>query len=177
MLNNIASILGVSAPLVGDYESISTTTVGGAGSASVTFSSIPATYTHLQVRYSLLGAGLQYNIQINGDTGNNYSMHYINGDGATVTVLNAINTNKILQNFVTATSATNPTVGVTDVLDYANTNKYKTTRTLDGMDSNGSGQVSFVSGNWRSTSAITSITFNSGGTFTQYSTFALYGIK
>ena len=161
---------------VGDYQSIATTTLGSS-QANVTFSSIPSTYTHLQVRYSLLGSGLQYNITINSDTANNYSMHYINGDGATVTALNAINTNKILQNFVTATSTTNPTVGVTDILDYANTNKNKTVRTLDGMDSNGSGQVTFVSGAWYSTSAITSISFSSGGSFTANSTFALYGIK
>lgn len=33
-----------------DYDSIATTTVGAGGAASITFSSIPSTYQHLQIR-------------------------------------------------------------------------------------------------------------------------------
>ena len=69
-------------------------------------------------------------------------------------------------------------VAVIDILDYANTNKYKTYRSLTGGDANGSGQVLLRSSNWRSTSAVTSMTLYPGvGNFTQYSSFALYGIK
>jgi hypothetical protein len=64
-----------------------------------------------------------------------------------------------------------------DILDYANTNKFKTTRTLEGYDANGSGNVSLTSGLWQSTSAINSITITAVGTFNQYSQFALYGVK
>jgi hypothetical protein len=65
-----------------------------------------------------------------------------------------------------------------DILDYANTNKFKTTRTLTGSDLNGSGVVSLDSGSWRSTSAITSITFTArANLINTYSSFALYGIK
>jgi hypothetical protein len=48
------SILGIIASsrlaAVGDYESIATVSVGGGGAADVEFTSIPGTYTHLQIR-------------------------------------------------------------------------------------------------------------------------------
>jgi hypothetical protein len=77
-----------------------------------------------------------------------------------------------------AASSTSNTYGVfiIDILDYANTNKYKTVRTLGGYDANGSGVVSLRSNSWRNTSAITSVKFYTGGT-TSDSRFALYGIK
>ena len=58
-----------------DFYQIATTTVGGGGTSSITFSSIPQTYTHLQIR--LLGkyavSGDTTLIRVNGDTGNNYT--------------------------------------------------------------------------------------------------------
>jgi len=69
-------------------------------------------------------------------------------------------------------------VTVTDILDYKDTNKYTTIRVLTGYDTNGAGDVLLYSGNWRSTSAVTSIVlFPASGNFNQYSQFALYGIK
>jgi hypothetical protein len=74
--------------------------------------------------------------------------------------------------------------GIVDILDYANTNKYKTIRSLTGHDHNGviagiHAIVNLNSGSWRSTSAINSIVIGvvSGTAFNQYSSFALYGIK
>jgi hypothetical protein len=67
---------------------------------------------------------------------------------------------------------------ILDILDYKDTNKYKTARSLDGSDANGSGEISLRSGSWRNTAAITSITLTPTGTgIAQYSSFALYGIK
>ena len=68
---------------------------------------------------------------------------------------------------------------VIDILDYANTSKYKTARLLGGADQNGSGEVWSHSGNWRNTTAISSIKLLEAvtGNFVQYSHFALYGIK
>jgi hypothetical protein len=67
---------------------------------------------------------------------------------------------------------------VIDILDYANTNKYKTTRLINGRDQNGSGFIWFNSGLWQNTNAITSLTFTAqNGNYAQYSSFALYGIK
>jgi hypothetical protein len=118
------------------YESIATVTVGAGGSSSVTFSSIPSTYTHLQIRwlaktsYAALG---NYGIgTLNGDTtGSNYRSHTLYGNGVnpySETTANQFNITAIPGN----TNASMFGVGVMDILDYANTSKYKTTRTLLG---------------------------------------------
>jgi len=58
------------------YESIQTVTVGAGGTATVTFSSIPATYTHLQIRgIARASADTQLDVTLNSDTGSNYSYH------------------------------------------------------------------------------------------------------
>ena len=161
------------------YESISTVTLSSSAS-SVTFSSIPATYTHLQVRATMLNASNLYSIKLrfNGDTATNYSAHQLTGTGATV-LAGAETSVDIGLIGVGAVSTASYTGGmITDILDYANTNKYKTVRSLSGADGNGSGQVKFASVNWRSTSAVTSIFINADGSnFNQYTQFALYGIK
>jgi subtilase family serine protease len=69
---------------------------------------------------------------------------------------------------------------IIDILDYANTNKYKTIRILSGNDNNGSGTIRFSSGAlYSNTNAVSSITLVSGssGNWSEYSQFALYGIK
>jgi hypothetical protein len=68
---------------------------------------------------------------------------------------------------------------ITDILDYSFVGKNKTTRTLWGCDYNGSGYAAMDSGAWYNTSAINSITLstNAGQTISQYSHFALYGVK
>jgi len=167
-----------------DFESIATTTVGAGGSATITFSSIPATYTHLQIRAlarTNRSAGVDImTMRMNGDTGNNYADHLVYGDGSTVQVdLNTsyptINIQRVASDNLSA-SIFSPFV--IDILDYANTNKNKTVRYLGGYDANGSGRMVFGSGLWRNTSAITTITLESAysSTYNQYSSFALYGI-
>jgi hypothetical protein len=165
------------------YESIATTTVGGGGSASVTFSSIPSTYTHLQIRgiaNRTSGGDDNINLRVgNGsiDTGSNYSTHQMFGDGAGVTASGTANASIITA--IPCSSASSSFGGfVIDILDYANVNKYKTVRILSGDDRNGSGYVILRSGNWRNTSAIDTISFiPNSGNISQYSSFALYGIK
>ena len=166
------------------FFSIDTVTVGSGGAASVTFSSIPQTYTHLQIRGILRGDRVvtdsEFNIRINGDSGTNYSYHNLTGDGASATSGGTANGTDANIGFNPGASETASIFGVMiiDFLDYANTNKYKTWRSLVGYDGNGNGRVRLGSGNWRSTNAITSITFNpSANNFTEYSSFALYGIK
>jgi hypothetical protein len=166
-----------------NYESIATTTLSSTN--TITFSSIPATYTHLQIRVlarsQRADTGDLCNFRFNGDTATNYSAHNLNGDGSNV-YANAYATNAQIYGMRVAANSASANVfgvGVFDILDYANTNKYKTTRSLCGYDNNGSGEIYFMSGNWRSTSAITSITIvpNVGTGFLQYSSFALYGVK
>lgn len=174
---------------LGDFESISTVTVGAGGASTITFSSIPATYTHLQIRgisrTNRSGAG-QENLyfSFNSDTAANYSQHGLYSDGSSAAAYGGGGTSgdATIVGFTIDNDVTTGAFGamVVDILDYANTSKYKTLRTLSGYDSNGAGYVALNSANWRSTSAITTIKFspsNPANSFLQYSTFALYGIK
>jgi hypothetical protein len=159
------------------YDSIATTTVTSGGTSSVTFSSIPATYTHLQIRAISRGAQVATNfMRFNGDTASNYSSHYMFGDSASVAA-GTLNSDKMYAFFSTTVSGFFGGA-IIDILDYANTNKNKTIRSLSGGDENASGYAEFLSGSWRNTNAITSITLLPGsGNIAQYSRFALYGIK
>ena len=180
MLNVIAGLMagGVAASTT-SYESIQTVTVGSAVS-SISFTSIPSTYKHLQIRaFARASAQARLRMQVNGDTGNNYAVHFLMGDGATASAGAAASTNQ----FGMASSQADANifcVNVIDLLDYANTNKYKTARILEGNDKNGSGgEVALWSGLWQNTAAISSATmyFDSSANIAQYSSFALYGIK
>jgi hypothetical protein len=167
------------------FESIATVSVGSGGAANVEFTSIPATFTHLQIRYTCRSTAAsvgQYDpvlIRFNSDTATNYSYHYLTGTGSAVNVSGGANSSSIfggLFGYGNTNSAFN--AAVTDILDYTNTSKYKTVRTLSGVDNNGSGEVFFDSGSWRNTNAITQILlYPPSGNFTEYSSFALYGIK
>ena len=153
--------------------------VGSAGAANITFSSIPSTYKHLQLRYmdlSTSSAG-DMRLQFNTDTASNYSRHVLYGTGAVASAGGTANSDYVLVG--QSGDSTYASVGVIDILQYADTNIYKTVRTLNGYDVNGAGGYAVLaSGSWRSTAAITSIKiFISGNSFNQYSQFALYGIK
>ena len=176
MLNNIAALIGGAAPEVGDYESIATTIVGAGGQASITFTAIPSTYKHLQLRGILKQTVAQNWTQItfNGDsTVGNYSSHQTNGVGSGTPSSSASNLN--IQHIVGIDQFG---AYVTDILDYTNTNKYTTVRNLGGVDQNGNGQLALSSELWMNTAAVNQVTVTAGsGVFVQYSTFALYGIK
>lgn len=160
-------------------------TVGSAGASSVTFSNIPSTYTHLQLRIfmrsSVADTGGNLFMRFNGDSGTNYSWHYVEGSGGSASSGNASSQNAMLQGRMNGSTANANSFGVAiiDILDYANTNKFKTTRSLTGTDRVGNGVVRIDSGNWRNTNAITSITVypSDSGNFVQYSQVALYGVK
>jgi hypothetical protein len=187
MLNSLIGIIASSGGVVStnSYESIATVTVGAGGASTVTFSSIPSTYQHLQIR----GIGRAANsttdenfiLQFNSDTGANYSLHNVYGTGSAVGANASTN---FTASYFSRVSGNNSGasifgVAVADILDYSDTNKYKTVRSLSGHDQNGSGYVTLMSGSWRSTSAVTTITIKneSGSNISQYSQYALYGIK
>jgi len=189
MLNVISGTLSAGAPPVSptSYESISTVTVGGGGASSISFTSIPSTFSHLQVRCFMKKAGTGNDsfslLNFNNDTGNNYATHYLLGTGSvTAAGANAPSVGNIFAGVTWGTgssvSSSTFSAAVIDVLDYASTAKYKTTRTLTGIDGNGAGQIDLVSGLWLNTAAINRLDITgNGGNFTQYSSFALYGIK
>ena len=174
------------------YESIATVTVGSGGASSVSFTSIPSTYTHLQVRAigRLTVAGTstgsfltKYN---NDSTAANYTSHRLLGENTSVIAQAQVGYSPEIGIAYDAqwpkASATASAFGVMilDILDYANTSKYKTTRSLNGCDSNNTSvtDIALASGLYLSTSAISRIDFApyTNG-FAEYTTFALYGIK
>ena len=162
------------------FESIATVTVdSSSGASNIEFTSIPSTYKHLQIRGIVRGTGsISYQIlRFNGDTGSNYADHGINANGSSVTTFYDVSNNTAGQQDVTATASIFTGI-IIDILDYANTNKYKTLRTLSGYDTNGAGNLSFRSGLWMNSNAITSIKLEPNtNNYAQYSQLALYGIK
>jgi hypothetical protein len=174
----------------GAYESIAVATVPSGGVASITFSSIPQTYTHLQVR----GIMRQFTggntgtfglvTTFNGDRGSNYTAsHVLFGTGASANA-GASSTSQS-----SGTSVNYPGSGetanafgamVVDILDYANVTKYKTLRGFGGYDGNNTnGIVTLRSFAWMNTNAINSITFDfaSSANLAEFTSIALYGIK
>jgi hypothetical protein len=174
MLNSIAAIYG-NGVIAGDYQSISTVTVGAGGSASITFSSIPAAFQHLQIRMLAktgdAGAFGAATMSINGGAGE--ARHDLYGTGSAT---GASGTSGGLYVYIGGTAQFG--VGIVDILDYLDSNKTKTARALSGVDNNGSGLVAIESSLETTQTAISSLTFTSNsGNFAQYSHFALYGIK
>ena len=172
-------------PVTNSYESISTQLLASDAS-TVTFSSIPSTYKHLQVRiFAQTNRGaVSYDnayLRFNSDTATNYSDHALYGNGASASAqAGSTRDNLRLGNgFLGTTTGGSFGINIIDILEYANTNIYKTVRVLGGEDANGSGQVGLGSGNWRSTSAINTILFGPDGStvFKAGSRFSLYGIK
>lgn len=179
MLNNIAGLLGDGGGAANSYESIMTVPVGSGGTSTVTFSSIPATYKHLQIRGMATGTTAYFRVRFNGDTGSNYAWHELYGDGSSAVA--GAGSSATFGVIEASSAGSNPLSGalITDILDYASTNKNKTMRTLCGYDANGSGRIHLVSSLWmNSSTAINSIEIViSAGSIGQYSSFALYGIK
>jgi hypothetical protein len=169
------------------YEAIATTTLA-TSTANISFSSIPAGYTHLQLRitgWNTSGSDRSLAMYYNSDTGINYVNHFFIGNGSTATAgpqtgrgqTFIFDDNSGQRGFNGDTLYRSSFV--IDILDYANTNKNKTIRGIGGWDANGSGNVGIGSSLWMSTAAINSITL-----FLPYSTnfgagtkASLYGIR
>jgi len=178
ILNSQAAAAGAASA----YEHIAT--VNGTGSSGVIdITSIPADYQHIQIRYTARSDyNFNYaniNIQLNNDTANNYAMHALLGTGEAVQS-RALTTRNDWTDYGSP-AANNTTgsfmAGVLDILDYANTSKYKTGRLLYGATT-GDVKVMLLSGLWQSTSAVTSVKFSlAAGNFLAASRFSIYGIK
>jgi len=177
--NSFSSGAGASA----DYELISTTVLGSSA-ASVTFtkSSIWDTYKHLQIRFVARGTNASsqvvLGVRYNGDTGLNYSVHRLGANGSTV-VSSGGNNDWAYLGIVSAASATSGSFGsgIWELFDWADTNKRKTSRSLNGTTAGP--ELNLYSSAWYSASAITSIAITSfsGGNIDTGSRFSLYGLK
>ena len=155
------------------YEPIATTTLGSA-QATVTISSIPSTYTDLILVCNVKRtAGSDIEVQLNGDTGSNYSFTYLYGTGSAVGSGRTSNQTKANIGYA---ASTNFTTQIVQFMNYSNTT---TNKTFIARNSPGdSGDVSAIVNLYRSTSAISSILLDpNSGNFATGSTFTLYGVK
>jgi hypothetical protein len=158
-----------------------------ATTTSISFSNIPQTYTHLQVRgfyRSAYATGGGYYISplqsVSGGGGSFFSQSlyglngtyaFTTGGGANYTGASSVPNNNTANYF---------TVAVTDILDYTNTTKMKCLRTLNGWNSFGSGTVSLSSElKYSGSGYITQLDISDagGGGWLAGTTFSLYGIK
>jgi len=164
-------------PVTNSYESIATVTVGSGGASSVSFSSIASTYKHLQIR-AIMKASDSIYMSLNSDANNgNYYSHWLTGNGASASASSYAG--RLAPVIMAGTGASGFSAVIWDLLDYQDTNKYKTVRVLTGHDQNGSGEVGLTSMLWKNTNAISDINIApvSGSSISQFSSFALYGIK
>jgi hypothetical protein len=169
-------------PVAGDYYSIASTELTN-GSTTLTFSSIPQTYTHLQIRFSAFVSTANDVLQMryNGDS-SGYRYHEMYAVGAAYSASGvASNQAQIrLYGFDYGTITGVPVVGIVDVSNYSSTDRYKTGLIFSGTNNNSATQteLNLISTLYQSTSAITSITIYIQGVSTFVSgNVALYGIK
>lgn len=162
----------------GTYTLIGSTTLSSA-TGTVTFSSVPQTYTDLiLVSYRQQASAARLFLRFNNDGTTLYSDTWLSGEGATPysgrnTTTSAISAGGIWNGTTTSTWATN----ITHVMDYSNTTTFKSTITRDSNDKGSTGTVEAMAGLYRSTSAITTVNVVGGSNFSIGSTFRLYGIE
>lgn len=159
------------------YDLIASQTLGTAA-ASITFSSIAASWTDLRLVVAASGSsssGNAVNLDINGGSINNGAT-WIYGNGASVVSSSGTDTYGRLSGN-TGVSGTGPFLVNADFFSYANTTTYKSYLSTFSADANGSGSVNLGIGLWLSTSAITQLKINYAGTFSIGTTAQLYGIK
>ena len=159
------------------YKLITSTTVGSGGSASVTLSNIPQTYSDLRILVSARtsSSGNYFTILPNGSSANG-SNKRIYGNGSTI----ASYSGSEIFSYVGFASQNGNTFGNAEIYipKYTGSNNKAFSIEAISEHNDTNAEASLIAGLWSSSSAITSIQFTpSTGTFIQNSTFHLYGIK
>jgi hypothetical protein len=162
------------------YEPIATTTLSGTAT-SITFSSIPNTYTDLVVSWTALASTASYQpaIRFNGDNGANYNMLELWGDGTSPSFATERDTSYINAARGSSLSTTIPEFTEFNIFSYAGST-YKTAINKYAGDNNGSGVIEITVGLWRSTAAINSLTLvsaNGAQSLAAGTIATLYGIR
>ena len=154
------------------YAPIATYT--GSGTTSITFSSIPSTYTDLiLVMNGTASSATNTYVRFNGDTGSNYSVTNLSGNGTSAASSRNANYTALQDYF--GYYDTTGGVSIMQVMNYSNTTTYKTAFARYNYTTN---LAQAGIGLWRSTAAINSITVltSNTATFPSSTTFTLYGI-
>lgn len=155
---------------------IASTTLGS-NTSSLSFSNIPQTFAHLQIRlFGKTQSNGAISLFFNGvSSGTSYTFHYLQGDGSAVASA-GFASQPYMSNLINNINATYWACHIYDLLDYANTNKNKTIRGINGWDGNGSGYAQLFSGLYVNTSAITQVDLFNGYVWTAGTRADLYGI-
>lgn len=155
----------------GNFDSIQSVKLTST-SSGVTFSNIPQTYKHLQLRCSQ-SEGL-YLLTFNNVTSGVYSRAFGYGDGGTTSAI--VSSAQTSINVMEFGNAGNQAINIIDILEYSSTSKTKTYYALCGKSGVGGGEIVIATGNFNNSNGITSIEIT-GGTAAVGSVFSLYGIK
>lgn len=155
------------------YEKIATTTLSSTAS-SVTFSSIPSTYTDLVLVTNPAASGGDIGMQFNTDTGTNYSYTVIKGNGTTAASVRSTNTSRLYMVYDLTMATDFSLNSIAHIMNYSNATTYKSALIRSNRASAG---VETMAGLWRSTSAINQVKVLGSVVFAIGSTFTLYGIK
>jgi hypothetical protein len=158
------------------YEPIATQTLGSS-QTTITFNSFSG-YTDLRLIVTPLSTadGMNYQLRFNSDSGTNYSLTYLRGNGSTA-VSNRQSNITFFDNLNMGVYTTTPHIYMYDIMNYSNSTTYKTVLNRFS-EMGGSGFVATGVGLWRSTSAVSTITLTAlTNQFATGSTFTLYGIK
>lgn len=166
------------------FDALASTTLTS-GTTTISFAGIPSGYKHLQIRYTAnIPAVAGANFVFNSDTSSSYRNHYMvgAGSGSGNTYYDGGANTQIYgsvygQGYDGGTYTF--TAGIVDVLDYTSTSKYKSVRSLIGVDRNGSGAIQYISGVWLNTSPINQITLISegGNNMAVGTKVSLYGVR
>ena len=166
------------------FELIASSTVTGATAASISFSSIPSTYTDLVLKVSVRGdnntATQQMYLTFNGTT-SGYTARQVYGDGSSATSATLSNSGAAISIVNTNTSvSTANTFSSSEIYvpNYASSN-YKSVSADSVTENNATGALAgLTAGLWSNTAAITTVTLTpQSGNFVQYSSAYPYGIK
>jgi hypothetical protein len=157
------------------YTPIASITLGAAVS-SVTFSSIPSTYTDLVMTVETISSTTNYPyVVLNGDTGTNYSKTWLTGTGSAAS--SGRDTSTAIS-YITANAASTTSSGFISIVHFMNYSNSTTNKTFLSRSNNAGSGVDLQVNLWRNTSAITSVQILANtGTFSAGSTFNLYGIQ
>lgn len=170
------------------YTLISSNTLSSSSSA-VTFTSIPATYTDLVLRYSArstadggtVAASVNIQLYLNNVTsGTNYSSTYLQGTGSAASSGRESNTNKIYAPYANGLSATSNTFGNGEI--YIPNYTASQNRVVGGFGVSETNATAAIMATYadlyRDTTAVSRIDlYLNGGDFVSGSSFYLYGIK
>jgi hypothetical protein len=167
----------------GAFELISTQILTGTAS-SVTFSSIPGTYKHLQLRVtarsSSTGNATGLLVRCNGVSGTSYSTHNLYGPGSGLASEGFANLDAFYRLSIPDDGLAANAYGgqIIDIMDYSLTTKNKTLRANTGYIASGVQNINLVSGAFNSTNAVTSLSLTpQAGLLKSSSRFSLYGIQ